>query len=117
MLKIGKILATKLEEKNMTQKDIAKKLNITPGAFSAYVTDTNFPRLDVLDDICRILDIDIDHLLNLHKHGNEDILIQGKDEARLIYFMRSLDAQEQEIFLESMEASMNIIKKMRKIKE
>lgn len=29
MLKIGKILATRLEEKNMTQKEIAKKLNIS----------------------------------------------------------------------------------------
>lgn len=47
MLKIGKVLAAKLEEKNMTQKDIAKMLNISPGAFSAYVTDTNFPRLDI----------------------------------------------------------------------
>lgn len=117
MLKIGKILATKLEEKNMTQKDIAKMLNITPGAFSAYVTDTNFPRLDILEDICRILDIDLNHLLNLHNHGNEDILIQGKDEAKLIYFMRSLNDQEREIFMESIEASMNIINKMRKNKE
>ena len=68
MLKIGKVLAAKLEEKNMTQKDIAKMLNISPGAFSAYVTDTNFPRLDILVEICQILDIDLNHLLNLQNH-------------------------------------------------
>ena len=72
MLKIGKVLAAKLEEKNMTQKDIAKMLNISPGAFSAYVTDTNFPRLDILVEICQILDIDLNHLLNLQNHENTE---------------------------------------------
>lgn len=117
MLKIGKVLAAKLEEKNMTQKDIAKMLNISPGAFSAYVTDTNFPRLDILVEICQILDIDLNHLLNLQNHENMDLLIQGKDEAKVIHFMRSLSHKEREILMESIQSSIRIIEKMKDLKE
>ena len=117
MLKIGKVLAAKLEEKNMTQKDIAKMLNISPGAFSAYVTDTNFPRVDILVEICQILDIDLNHLLNLQNHENMDLLIQGKDEAKVIHFMRSLSHKEREILMESIQSSIRIIEKMRDLKE
>ena len=117
MLKIGKVLAAKLEEKNMTQKDIAKMLNISPGAFSAYVTDTNFPRLDILVEICQILDIDLNHLLNLQNHENMDLLIQGKDEAKVIHFMRSLSLKEREILMESIQSAIRIIEKMKDLKE
>ena len=117
MLKIGKILATRLEEKNMTQKEIAKKLNISPGAFSAYVTDTNFPRLDILKDICQILDIDLNHLLHLNSHGNPDLLIQGKDEEKVIQYMRSLSPKEREVLLEGIQSLMNIIEKMNHLKK
>lgn len=117
MLKLGKIFAAKLEEKNMTQKEIAKKLNISPGAFSAYVTDTNFPRLDILVDICQILDIDLNHLLNLESHGNPDLLIQGKDEEIVIQYMRNLSVKERELLIESIESFVKLIEKMKNIKE
>ncbi len=117
MLKLGKIFAAKLEEKNMTQKEIAKKLNISAGAFSAYVTDTNFPRLDILADICRILDIDLNHLLNLESHGNLDLVIQNKEEAKVLREMRKLSNKERELFLENIQSFLKLLEKMKDIKE
>ena len=42
MLKIGAILAAKLEEKDLSQKEAAAQLNINPKTFSTYVNDTYF---------------------------------------------------------------------------
>ena len=46
-----------------------------------------------------------------------DLLIQGKDEAKVIHFMRSLSHKEREILMESIQSSIRIIEKMRDLKE
>lgn len=117
MLKIGTVLAAKLEEKNMTQKEIAKQLSVSPGAFSAYVNDTNFPRLDVLVDICQILDIDLNHLLGLKSHQNKDLLIQGKDEAKIISYLRGLSQVEHTYFMESICFMMKMMDKIKNMED
>lgn len=109
MLKIGAILAAKLEEKDLSQKEAAAQLNINPKIFSTYVNDTYFPPLDVLSDICRLLDIDIDHLLGLEKNNNMDLLIQGKDEAKIIYFFRSLNKSDAKLFMKNFNYIVDLI--------
>lgn len=109
MLKIGAILAAKLEEKDLSQKEAAAQLNINPKTFSTYVNDTYFPPLDVLSDICRLLDIDIDHLLGLEKNNNMDLLIHGKDEAKIIYFFRSLNKSDAKLFMKNFNYIVDLI--------
>ncbi|WP_050638400.1 helix-turn-helix domain-containing protein [Candidatus Stoquefichus sp. SB1] len=117
MLKIGKIIAARLEQKNLTQKAAADQLNINPKTFSTYVNDTCYPPLDVLRDICQLLDIDLNHLLGLHDHGNLDLLIQGKDEARVCQTIRSLNKDENIFYMQGIDFLDKALKHMRKDKQ
>lgn len=103
MLKIGPILAARLEQLNMSQKTVAEQINIRPRTFSTYVNDAYYPPLDVLKDICQVLDIDLNHLLNLESHGNLDLLIQGKNEAKVCQLMRHLEPDEMEFFMNGIQ--------------
>lgn len=103
MLKIGPIIAAKLEEKDLTQKEVAEKLHINPKTFSTYVNDVYFPPLDVLRDICQTLDIDLNHLLDLESHGNLDLLIQGANEERVCKILRRLNKEQTVYFMHGID--------------
>lgn len=118
MLKIGPIIAARLEQLDLTQKAVANQLNINPKTFSTYVNDTCFPPLDALRDICQLLDIDLNHLLELHDSGNIDLLIQGKDEAKVCKTMRSLDGEEEnEYYMHGIRFLDDGLQCLRKIKK
>ncbi|WP_049945539.1 helix-turn-helix domain-containing protein [Candidatus Stoquefichus massiliensis] len=117
MLKIGPIIAARLEQMDLTQKAAADQLNINPKTFSTYVNDTCFPPLDALRDICQLLNIDLNHLLGLNDSGNIDLLIQGKDEAKVCKTIRSLDKEENIYYMQGIKFLDDGLKYMRKIKK
>ncbi|MEG0576804.1 MAG: helix-turn-helix transcriptional regulator [Bacilli bacterium] len=113
MIQIGKTIEAKLQEKNLKQKVVAESLNINPRTFSTYVNDTYFPPLDKLADICKKLDIDLNHILELEHTGNTDLLISGKAEAKICGMLRDCNKQETEFLVSSMEVVYHHIKKYR----
>ena len=48
-----------LKDRKMKKQDLAKALNITPSAISAYISGRNEPDLETLFRICDLLDTDI----------------------------------------------------------
>lgn len=57
-------LALLLQKKNMTQKDLAVKAEVTEAAISHYVKGNRTPRASVLTRIAEALDTTSDYLLN-----------------------------------------------------
>ncbi|WP_423202492.1 helix-turn-helix domain-containing protein [Lactococcus lactis] len=61
--------ATKLKavrkSHNLTQAELAKKLNVSVGIIAAYEQGKTYPRVDVLIRICNLLDTSSDYLLGL----------------------------------------------------
>ena len=74
-IKIGKFIAECRKKKNLTQAQLAEKLNITDRAISKWETGRAMPDSDTMLDLCDILGINADELL-----CGEMIDIEQKDE-------------------------------------
>ena len=63
-LKIGKFIAKCRKMKNMTQADLAEKLNITDRAISKWETGKGMPDSSIMLDLCDELSITVNELLS-----------------------------------------------------
>ncbi|MBQ4578601.1 MAG: helix-turn-helix domain-containing protein [Clostridia bacterium] len=74
-IKIGKFIAECRKKKNLTQAQLAEKLNITDRAISKWETGNAMPDSNIMLDLCDILGITVNELL-----CGETIDIAQKDE-------------------------------------
>ena len=83
-IKIGKFIAECRKKKNLTQAQLAEKLNITDRAISKWETGKAMPDSNIMLDLCYILGINVNELL-----CGEMIDIEQKDEqvSELIFQM------------------------------
>lgn len=73
MVDFGSRLRTLRLKANMTQGELAKKLNLTKSVISAYETDLRLPSYDVLINISRIYNVSTDFLLGLERKQEIDL--------------------------------------------
>ena len=64
MLKIGKFIAECRKKKNMTQLELAEKLNITDRAVSKWECGRAMPDSAIMLDLCKLLEISVNELLS-----------------------------------------------------
>ena len=74
-VKIGKFIAECRKNKNMTQAELAKKLNITDRAISKWETGKGMPDSSIMLDLCNELKISVNELLS-----GEMISMENKNE-------------------------------------
>ena len=67
LIKIGKFIADCRKEKNITQEQLAEKLYITDRAVSKWERGLSLPDADKMLELCNILDINVNELLNGEK--------------------------------------------------
>ena len=67
LIKIGKFIADCRKEKKITQEQLAEKLYITDRAVSKWERGLSLPDADKMLDLCNILDINVNELLNGEK--------------------------------------------------
>ena len=70
--KIGKFISNCRKEKNITQSELAEKLNITNRTVSRWENGKNMPDYSILKDLCNILDIDINEFINGERLPKEE---------------------------------------------
>jgi len=63
-IKIGKFISSKRKEKNITQSELAEKLNITDRAISKWENGICLPEANNMPELCKILDITINDLFS-----------------------------------------------------
>lgn len=61
---MGKIIKTLRNEKGMTQKELADKLNITDKAVSKWERDIAFPDTATIPKLAEILEVSLEELMN-----------------------------------------------------
>ena len=64
---IGKFIAELRKEKNMTQQQLANKLNITDRAISHWENGRSMPDAGIMLELCKALDINVNELLSAKK--------------------------------------------------
>ena len=62
--KIGKFIQEKRKERNLTQSDLAEKLNITDRAISKWENGNCLPDAGTMPELCKILNISINDLFS-----------------------------------------------------
>ena len=72
LIKIGKFIAECRKEKKITQDELAEKLYITNRAVSKWERGLSLPDADKMLDLCDILDINVNELLNGEKINMKD---------------------------------------------
>lgn len=61
----GQLIKFGIEEKNITQKELAQKLNLSTSRINDFINGRSVPSLKVAGNICRILDISPELMLGL----------------------------------------------------
>lgn len=96
--KIGKFIAECRKNKNMTQADLAEKLNITDRAISKWETGKGMPDYSIVLELCKRLDISVNELLSGETINTDDY--NKKAENNLLEF-KKLDDIKNKMLLQS----------------
>lgn len=78
----GKELRELLASNGILQKDIAKALNITPGAFNQFLRAKDI-KTSLLESICEVLNVKMDFFYKGTKYMDSYIAIQLEDYKKL----------------------------------
>lgn len=70
-VKIGLFIAKCRKNKNLTQNQLAEKLNVTDRAVSKWERGKSMPDYSIMLELCNILDITVDELLNGEHLGDD----------------------------------------------
>ena len=73
LIKIGKFIACRRKDKNLTQEQLAEKLYVTDRAVSKWERGLSLPDAGKMLDLCGILEINVNELLNGEKIAMENM--------------------------------------------
>ena len=85
-IKIGKFIAECRKKKDMTQSQLAGKLNITDKAVSKWETGKSIPDVSLFSDLCSILGISLNELF-VGEYIDDANIKQKSDEVLLAVLM------------------------------
>ncbi len=90
--RIGKFIAKCRKEQNLTQEELAVKLNITYKAVSKWECGKNLPDASIMLDLCNILKISVNELLSGEKVSNDKYV--NNAEENLIALTRQIEKRK-----------------------
>lgn len=99
-MKLGEILKDLLDLHDMTQKQLAEALDLSPSALGNYIQGTREPDYGTLIRIADYFHVTTDFLLNhsAKAHSADKALVHKEEQ--LLHIFRSLTEEQQEFYLE-----------------
>lgn len=94
-MSFGSNLRTLIEERDMTQKELAIRLNIAPSTMGSYVQNTREPDFETLKSIAKFFNVSIDYLLDYSSNKSST-----HQEDELLRIFRTLPPEQKEICIE-----------------
>ena len=99
----SEILRILIDERDLTQKQLAQDLEIPVSTLGGYVQGTSEPDFETLKLFAKYFNVSADYLLNL-KIGNTQTPLENE----LLRIFRSLSTEQQELYLEQGKAFIRI---------
>ena len=94
-MSLGENVRNLLEERNMTQKELAKALNIAASTLGGYIQGYSEPDFETLKSLASYFSVSTDYLLDFPSdHANT------KQQEELLRIFDALTEEQQEIYLE-----------------
>lgn len=94
-MSFGDNLRTLIEERDMTQKEVALQLHIAPSTLGSYVQNAREPDFSTLKSLARYFHVSIDYLLDHTIDSRMNLR-----EQEMIRIFRSLSEEQQYICIE-----------------
>lgn len=98
-------LRSLIEERDLTQKQVANDLNIAPSTMGGYVQGSSEPDFETLKTIANYFDVSTDYLLNVYEKKTNDAL-----ENELLRVFRTMETEYKHIFIEQGKAFLKVDK-------
>lgn len=76
--KIGKFIAYSRKKKNLTQEQLAEKLNISKNAVSKWERGLNLPDACIMQNLCELIDISLNELFAGEVINDKDMIKQSE---------------------------------------
>ena len=105
-MSFGDNLRALIEERDITQKELAKKLNIAPSTLGSYVQNVREPDFATLKMFANFFDVSTDYLLD---HSVKEYSTRQENE--LLRVFRSLSEEQQYICIEQSKVFMLVNQK------
>ena len=96
LIKIGRFIADCRKEKKITQEQLAEKLYVTDRAVSKWERGLSLPDADKMLELCNILGISVNELLNGEKIMKEDY--EKKTEELLVELAKKEEEKDKQLF-------------------
>ena len=97
LIKIGKFIADCRKNKKLTQEQLAEKLSITDRAVSKWERGLSLPDADKMLELCNILDINVNELLNGERIARKDY--EKKNEELLVEIAKQDEMKNKKLIL------------------
>ena len=94
-MRFGDILRNLINDRNITQKQLASDLNIAPSTLGNYIQDSREPDFQTLKDIANYFNVTVDYLID-----NRSPYTKSRNEEELLRIYRSLSPEQQDLYLE-----------------
>jgi transcriptional regulator with XRE-family HTH domain len=94
-MNFGDKLGVLIEERNITQKELSRQLNIAPSTMSSYVQNTREPDFATLKSFAKYFKVSTDYLLGVHTNKTAN-----HKEDEMLRIFRSLTAEQQDVCIE-----------------
>ncbi len=94
-MNFGKKLGKLIEEKKITQKQLAAQLNLAPSTLSSYVQNTREPDFETLKRIAGYFNVSADYLLDIPMQD-----VDNQFESELLRMYRSMKPEYKMLFME-----------------
>lgn len=94
-MKFGEILRELIEDNDLTQKLVAKDLNIAPSTLGNYIRSIREPDFNTIKRIAEYFNVTIDYLMDYRSPNAEN-----KNEDELLRIYRSLSDKNQNLLIE-----------------
>lgn len=88
-VKIGKFIAQCRKEQNLTQAQLAEKLNVTDKAISKWETGKGLPDSSIMLELCQKLNINVNELLSGERLNTENY--QEKADENIVYITKEAE--------------------------
>jgi transcriptional regulator with XRE-family HTH domain len=95
LLRFGDILRDLLEERNLSQKQMAEDLNISASAVGNYVRNNREPDFETLKKIAGYFQVSTDFLLDYQSRQES-----GYGEQKVLQIFRALPEDQKELYIE-----------------
>lgn len=94
-MKFGDVLRDLLDERNLSQKQLADDLSISASAVGNYVRNNREPDFETLKKIAEYFRVSTDFLLDCQSHQEF-----GHEEQKLLQIFRTLTEDQKELYIE-----------------